>query len=187
MITANSICTRLMFVVFSLTSLSVHAKDIDYATLYEQVSDSVVTIKTQNVKLEDSGITAQPGVGSGILIEPTLILTAAHVVNEASLISVHFKDGININGKVVATVEQSDAGLVRLAKPHPTAKPISLGDSDSVKTGSNVFIIGAPYGIEQTLSVGIVSGRMSRGYMEDGTNVEFLVTPAVQCSMPKAR
>jgi len=176
MSTANSICTRLMFIAFLLASLSAQAKDIDYATLYEQVSDSVVTIKTQSIKLEDSGVTATPGVGSGILIEPTLVLTAAHVVKEADLIFVHFKDGIDIMGKVVTTVEQSDAGLIRLDEPHPTAMPVTLGDSDSVKTGSNVFIIGAPYGIEQTLSVGIVSGRMSRGNMDDGTNVEFIQT-----------
>jgi len=176
MITANAICTRLMFIAFSLASLSVQAKDIDYATLYEQVSESVVTIKTQSIKLGDTGVTAQPGVGSGILIEPTLVLTAEHVIKEADLIFVHFKDGIDIMGKVVATVEQSDAGLIRLDKPHPTAMPVTLGDSDSVKIGSNVFIIGAPYGIEQTLSVGIVSGRMSRGNMDDGTTVEFIQT-----------
>jgi len=176
MIAANSICTRLIFIAFFLASFSVNATSIDYAALYEQVSDSVVTVKTQTIKLEDSGITATPGTGSGILLEPTLVLTAAHVVKQADLISVHFKDGVDIMGKVVATVEQSDTGLIRLAEPHPTAKPVTLGDSDRVKTGSSVFIIGAPYGIEQTLSVGIVSGRMSRGIMEDGTNLEFLQT-----------
>jgi len=136
----------------------------------------VVTVNTQTVKVTESGIAVQPGVESGILLESNLVLTAAHVIEGVDRIAVHFKDGVKIKGQVVATVEQTDAGLVRLATPHPTVKPATLGDSDNVKTGSNVFIIGAPYGIEQTLSVGIVSGRMSRGIMDNDTEVEFIQT-----------
>jgi len=176
MTTAFTIFSRIIFTALLFASVSLHAKSIDYAALYEQVSDSVVTVNTQTISVTEAGVSLQPGVGSGILIEPTLILTAAHVIEGVDMISVRFKDGEEIIGRAVSTIEQTDAGLISLERSHPGVTPVTMGDSDNAKTGSNVFIIGAPYGIEQTLSVGILSGRMSRGTMNDGTEIEFLQT-----------
>jgi len=168
----------MVFVPLLLVSHSLQASNVDYAALYEKVSESVVTIKTGTVTVSNAGFAMTPGLGSGILIEPQLIMTAAHVIDNADLVAVRFKDGTEIGATVVASVDKSDVALLRLEEPHPDPVMATLGDSDTAKTGSNVFIIGAPYGIEQTLSVGILSGRMSRGNMLDGTSIDYLQTDA---------
>jgi len=116
------------------------------------------------------------GIGSGVLIEENQILTAAHVVDGAQFIEVHFNDGVRIRAEVVASLKSSDIALLKLKRGHPDPTIAVLADSDKARVGSKVFIIGSPFGISQTLSVGHLSGRMDRGLLADGTPVEFLQT-----------
>ncbi len=150
--------------------------EADFADLYEKHSKSVVTVYTQSIKLQGKQPRQSRGVGSGVLIEKDRILTAAHVVEGAHAIEVHFTDGERIMADVVSSLESSDVALLKLHRSHPKPQIAVLADSDKTRIGSEVFIIGSPFGISQTLSVGHLSGRMDRGVMVDGTPIEFLQT-----------
>jgi len=164
----------LALVFFSATAA--FAQDMNFADLYEEHSASVVTIHTATLSMEKGTPKTKRGVGSGFIIENDQILTAAHVVDDASVIQVKFTDGERIRADVVASLDSSDVALLKLRKPHPNPTLAVLGDSDDTRIGSKVFIIGSPFGISQTLSVGHLSGRMSRGMHADGTSIEFLQT-----------
>jgi len=148
----------------------------DFEKLYKDHSDSVVTVYTASVSFENDQERLNTGVGSGVLIEGDQILTAAHVVEGVGAIEVLFKDGVRINADVVSLVKTSDIALLKLRESHPSPTIAVLADSDNTGIGSEVFIIGAPFGISQTLSVGHLSGRLNRGLMAGGTPIEFLQT-----------
>jgi len=170
------VLTSIVCLWFTPMSPSHAVQTVDYASLYAKLSPTVVTIRTAtNADLARGNINGS-GVGSGFLIEEDLIMTAAHVVDNADLIMVRFKNGKVIPAEVIASVQSADAALLRLTKAVPDAKLTPLGTGDSVAIGEPVFIIGAPFGIEHTLSVGHLSGKSSRSRMAGGAPVLLLQT-----------
>jgi len=145
----------------------------DFAELYKKSSGSVATVKT--LSIGPNGQTQQ-GIGSAILVAEDELLTAAHVVDGVSKMKVLFKDGVEIEATVVASIQSSDIALIRLVEPNTTAPIATLADSDETPVGSPVYVIGAPFGIAQTLSIGHLSGRLNRGEMAGGAPIEFLQT-----------
>ena len=161
-------------ILFLIASIA-HAVE-DFADLYEENYASVVTVYTESLKITKGQPRGSRGVGSGVLIDSNQILTAAHVVDGARRIEVQFTDGSRIGADIVSSVQASDVALLQLRKSPPNPIVATLADSDETRIGSRVFIIGAPFGISQTLSVGHLSGRMHRGTMATGTPIEFLQT-----------
>jgi len=150
--------------------------DPDFADLYEKHSKSVVTVYTASISKSGKKARQSKGLGSGVLIEEDQILTAAHVVDGADFIEVLFPDDVRIKADVVTSLQASDIALLKLRRPHPEPMVAVLADSDQTRIGSKVFIIGSPFGITQTLSIGHLSGRIDRGLLVDGTPIEFLQT-----------
>ncbi len=163
----------LVVFAFLLTSSVAVANTPDFAQLYEESSGSVGTVETLTLTSEGK---RQNGLGSAVLISEDELLTAAHVVDGADALRVLFKDGTTIRATVVASIEASDIALIKLQKPYTGAEPAVLGDSDDTLIGSPVYIIGSPFGISQTLSIGHLSGRLNRGEMAGGAPIEFLQT-----------
>jgi serine protease Do len=119
------------------------------------------------------------GLGSGVLItNDGKVLTAAHVVQTADIAIVEFSNGQSIGARVIGTDVQSDVALLQLTAVPKGITPASLGDSDKVEVGDQIFVIGAPYGISQTLSVGHLSGRHRLSVTNESTSLEFLQTDA---------
>ncbi len=164
--------------LYGLLAPVAFAQDVSFADLYEKVSASVVTIKTTTLTIDEGVPHTTRGVGSGIVIEEDQIITAAHVVNDATVIDVLFTNGDSIRASVIASLDQSDVALLQLHDPHPNPTLAVLADSDKTRIGSNVFVVGSPFGISQTLSVGHLSGRMSRENSSNGGSIEFLQTDA---------
>jgi len=162
--------------VLASSLVSASTNEADFADLYEKHSKSVVTVYTASIVTKGGAKRQSKGVGSGVLIEENQILTAAHVVDGAHLIEVEFTDGERIKADVVSSLQASDVALLKLRKSHPEPTIAVLADSDETRIGSKVFIIGSPFGITQTLSVGHLSGRMDRGVLVGGTPIEFLQT-----------
>ena len=107
------------------------------------------------------------------------ILTAAHVVQAADQVSVEFVDGKKARAQVVASYPRADIAVLQLDFPEPGLVPAKLGDSDSVQVGDDVFVIGAPYGLSHSLTVGHVSGKhTSKESIAGVSKVEFLQTDA---------
>ena len=102
------------------------------------------------------------GVGSGFIVDPKgLILTNQHVVEDATRIDVKLQTGEVLRGTVVGIDEETDLAVVKVqtARPLPAVK---LGDSTQVEVGDWVLAIGSPFGLEQTVTAGIISTKERR-------------------------
>jgi S1-C subfamily serine protease len=170
------------FLAIIFAAASVGAESL--AEVFERVDPTVVEIATTETALPNRTGTTTPtsvrGLGSGFLISADgLIMTAAHVVQAADEMAVRFVDGTVTRARVEASDPAADVALIR-AQSVPEGNPVAdLGDSDAVRVGDEVFVVGAPMGIAHTLTVGHVSGRrtMSKLY-GDLESAELLQTDA---------
>ena len=147
----------------------------------KQVDPSVVVIKTveKNIlPVPQTMFVSSPGLGSGVLLSDGRILTAAHVVQAADKIEVEFVDGQVAPAKVIASVPRADVAMLKLDWVPYNAVPAKIGDSDKMQVGDDVFIIGAPYGIGHSVSVGHVSARRPANIAFGATKLELFQTDA---------
>ncbi len=118
--------------------------------IYAAASPAVVSIRTKG------------GAGTGFLLsDRRTVATNAHVVDGSDVVTVRFgPEGRDITAKVTGTDPSSDLAVVRLPEGSApaVAKPLKLADSDQVRIGDEVVAIGNPFGLDRTLTEGIVSG-----------------------------
>ena len=145
-------------------------------SLYEQANPSVVNIVVatrvtgmgENDSPSDSQGQApdeflQQGEGSGFVYDAQgHIVTNNHVVANADQVRVTFSDDVSVLAKVVGTDPDSDLAVIKVDVPAAELRPLGLGDSDALKVGQRVIAIGNPFGLEGTMTTGIVSalGRL---------------------------
>jgi putative serine protease PepD len=142
------------------------ASSLDASAIYASSSAGVVDIAARSDSRGSSGFPFDPGgasqsvaSGSGFVIDDEgHILTAAHVVDGASSISVRFEDGTTSKATVVGRDESNDVALLKVDPSGLTLHPLALGSSDSLQVGDAVAVIGDPFGYERSLSTGVVSG-----------------------------
>lgn len=99
------------------------------------------------------------GVGSGFIVSPKgYILTNEHVVEGSARIIIGLQSGEKYRGRVVGIDEETDVAVVKIDVPHdlPT---VTLGDSNTVQVGDWVLAMGSPFGLEQTVTAGIISKK----------------------------
>jgi putative serine protease PepD len=85
------------------------------------------------------------------------ILTAAHVVDGATSIKVHFQDGKTVNATLVGKDDSTDTAVIKVNVDSSELHPLSIGSSASVQPGQGVVAIGSPFGLTETMTAGIVS------------------------------
>jgi serine protease Do len=118
----------------------------------------------------------QEGVGSGFVIsQEGFILTNNHVVEEADQIKVKFADGNEYDAKVVGRDPKTDLAVVKI-EGAKNLHPLILGNSENLKVGSWVVAVGSPFGLEQTVTQGIVSGKGR--WIGSGPYDDFIQTDA---------
>jgi serine protease Do len=170
----------LSLLTFCAISITTNAQQLRDA--FRQVNQSVVIVRTKRVEVApsaDESMAVIDGLGSGVLISNDgKVLTAAHVVQTADVANVEFSDGQEISARVIGSDVESDVALLQLKEMPKGVTPAMLGDSDKVDVGDQIFVIGAPYGLSQTLSVGHLSGRHRLNTNNQSTSVEFLQTDA---------
>ncbi|MGL1889467.1 MAG: trypsin-like peptidase domain-containing protein [Reichenbachiella sp.] len=170
----------IMLLVVLLTVLQAQAQDL--SELYAELSQSVVKVMVEGVEVSPKSgqMVASEGIGSGVLIsEEGLILTASHVIQTANSIKVMFKDGEVIPAKVVSSAPFADVASIKLMWVPKNPKVANLGNSDSVKVGQRSFLIGSPFGLDYTLTVGHISGKhRQRRFTHGEEYMEFLQTDA---------
>jgi S1-C subfamily serine protease len=125
----------------------------------EKLSESVVGIDSTKLTRDYRyGLVPIEGQGSGVIIDPGgTIVTNHHVIDDASKVQVHLKDGRTLVGEVIGSDEATDIALVRVkAENLPSA---ALGDSESLKVGQFVLAIGNALGLPgaPTVSMGVIS------------------------------
>jgi serine protease Do len=151
------------------------------ADLSDQLKPALVHVRVRRApgKDRDDDNPGEPrrSSGSGFVIEPSgLIVTNAHVVEDADWLQVRLSDGRRFNGKVVGQDTRVDLALVRIdgASNLPT---LPLGDSNRVRVGEFVLALGHPFGLEQSVSFGIVS-RMGTPLTVAAPGFDFIQTDA---------
>jgi serine protease Do len=99
------------------------------------------------------------GMGSGFIVDATgLIVTNNHVVEGAEGIEVHLQDSTILEAELVGRDPKTDIAVIRV-KPTTPLKPLSFGNSDTLRIGEWVMAIGNPFGLGGSVSLGIVSAR----------------------------
>lgn len=176
----TTVITFLMLVAAQCLATQTQAQQL--RELFSKTNPSVVVIRTveRRVAPQAQGLVSLPGLGSGVVISADgRILTAAHVVQAADQVSVEFVDGKKVRAQVTASYPRADIAVLQLDFPPPGLVPAKLGDSDSVQVGDDVFVIGAPYGLSHSLTVGHVSGKhTSKESIAGVSKVEYLQTDA---------
>ena len=135
--------------------------EIQNINIYEMCNEAVVNI---NTKITSYDWFLEPyvkdgGSGSGSIIDKRgYILTNVHVISGATKIYVSLFDGTQYEAEVVGQDLDSDLAVIKFNPPEGmTLKTISFGDSTSLKVGQKVIAIGNPFGMERTMTTGIVS------------------------------
>jgi len=134
--------------------------------------DTVRMVETQNPFLDDpifghffgdqfkeyTRTIPQKGTGSGFIInQEGYIITNEHVVHKADKIKVTLSDGREFTGEVIGSDTTSDMAIVKIKADHLPL--VALGDSDKLRVGEIVVAIGNPYGLQQTVTMGVVSAK----------------------------
>jgi serine protease Do len=110
----------------------------------------------------DSGPVRERSLGSGVLVDPKgFIVTNRHVVEKADRVQVRLQDdppGVQHDAKVIGTDQETDLAVIKIDVDHPlpTAK---LGNSESMQVGDWVLAVGSPFGLQATVTAGIVSAK----------------------------
>jgi len=100
----------------------------------------------------------QKGTGSGFIInQEGYVLTNEHVVRKADNIKVTLSDGREFDGEVIGSDVTSDMAIVKIKADHLPS--VTLGNSDELRVGEIVIAIGNPYGLQQTVTMGVVSAK----------------------------
>lgn len=122
------------------------AQQESLVALYDNVSAGTVAILTDL------------GSGSGFVYDGQgHIITNFHVIEGANLIEVRFTSGFMAYGTVIGTDTDSDIAIIKVDAPVEELHPLPLGDSDLLKVGQTVIAIGNPFGLDTTMTVGIIS------------------------------
>jgi len=130
-------------------------------SLYEKSIPAVVMII---VEMETNGrfsFTApQRGQGSGFIIDDQgHIITNNHVVEDAIKVTVILYDNRRLEAEVIGTDRESDVALLQVnSEKLGNVKPLLLGDSDSIKSGQMALALGSPFGLDGSITIGIISG-----------------------------
>jgi S1-C subfamily serine protease len=129
-----------------------YAEEQLFTELYQRVSPSVVYI-------EITTRSNQTGGGSGFVWDTKgHIVTNNHVVESARRIEVTFADGTTAQAELVSRDPDNDLAVIKVGVPASRLHPVELGDSDALRVGQLAIAIGNPFGFEQTMTTGIVSG-----------------------------
>jgi putative serine protease PepD len=136
----------------STSALSVNA-------IYKLAHRGVVEVKVDSQATDPFGGTrSQSAEGSGFVYDTSgHVLTNQHVVDNATSVHVTFWNGKTYNARVVGSDPSTDLAVLDVDAPSSVLYPLTLGNSNKLQVGDNVVAIGAPFGLPETVTAGIVS------------------------------
>jgi len=147
--------------------------------IFEAASPSVVFIT--NTRMARDHITRDvlsvpAGSGSGFIWD-TLghVVTNLHVVAGADELIVTLPDQTNWTATTIGSSERHDLAVLRITAPESVLRPIPVGESSNLRVGQSVFAIGNPFGLDQTLTTGIISALHREIPSEDGRELQDMI------------
>jgi serine protease Do len=146
--------------------------------LAEQLKPALVQIRVQRPTEEpDSEDAPRRALGSGFVIHPSgYLVTNAHVVDRSTSVQVRLASGRRLTGTVIGRDRRVDLALLKVDAPEPLPV-LPLGDSERLSVGELVLALGHPFGLEQTVSLGIVS-RKGAPLQSSAPGFDFIQTDA---------
>ncbi|MFW6068172.1 MAG: trypsin-like peptidase domain-containing protein [Chloroflexota bacterium] len=144
--------------------------------LYERVGRAVVHITSRVTAMNFFfGAVPSEGTGSGFILDDEgHVVTNYHVIEGADSISVTLADESTLEATVVGIDPPNDLALLRIENPPDSLTPVELGDSSSLRVGQRAVAIGNPFGLDRTLTVGVISA-LGRPLQTGEENVIFNV------------
>jgi S1-C subfamily serine protease len=146
--------------------------------IYQRAKDGVVLVSTSTQPQGSPFLPPGQGgggtsTGSGFLIDDEgHILTNQHVVNNAESVTVRFPNGDEVGAKVVGADASADVAVLKLDSVPSGVTPVELGSSESLEIGDLVVAIGSPFGLEGTVTSGIVSALDRELTAPDGFTID---------------
>jgi S1-C subfamily serine protease len=144
--------------------------------VYKSVSPGVVYIQSTTTVRDFFGLysEAREGAGSGSVIDDQgNILTNYHVIANAEKLTVNFGGGRTYAARVVGRDPDTDLAVIRLLEtPKEAITVVPLGDSDRLVVGQKVLAIGNPFGLDRTLTTGVISGLQRPIRAQNGRQIE---------------
>jgi putative serine protease PepD len=128
-------------------------------TIYQKTSPAVVNISSTVLSMDVfSNIVPEKGSGSGVILTPDgFILTNAHVVEDSQQLEVTLLDGKAYKAKLIGGDVSKDVALIKIDPGELKLPTIEVGDSSRLQVGQNVYAIGNPFGLNSTLTTGVIS------------------------------
>lgn len=132
-------------------------------SVYEKVNRSVVNIDTKSNRdqfwFAGGPQTAEEGSGSGwVLDQEGHIVTNYHVIAGSDIVTVTLSESANpFPARVIGSDPQNDIAILKIDAPPEILVPVPIGNSSTLRVGQKIFAIGNPFGLERTLTIGIVS------------------------------
>ena len=128
--------------------------------LFRKVNPSVLVVRAKGRDVSAGGVTRFNETGSGVLISSGgRVMTAAHVVNAMDEITVEGVAGEVVRAKMISSDAAADVSLLQLERVTAAMRVARIGDSNTVRVGQQVMVVGAPYGLAHSMSVGWISAR----------------------------
>ncbi|MDB2606967.1 trypsin-like peptidase domain-containing protein [Zobellia sp.] len=170
----NTLAPQLLILFLTLGT---NAQDL--SSLFEKLDPSVVTIEVVEYKIKGQQLQSSGGIGSGVIVDKEgHIVTAAHIVEAANEVSVKLQNGTTYPADVLSSSLVADVALLKLRITPASIVPVTMGDSDISKVGEQIFVIGAPLGLEHSLSVGYISRKISDHSVSNGQATGLIQTDA---------
>ena len=152
--------------------------ELNNIQIYERANRAVVyvtTVTTQYTWFYQA--VQQEGTGSGVVIDQLgHVITNYHVINGADKISITLADGSIEEGKIVGTDPENDLAVLQFNPKGKTLTTVTFGNSSTLRVGMKVLAIGNPFGLDRTLTTGIVSGLARPLQTEQG----FMIRETIQ-------
>lgn len=155
-----SLCFPLKFVFASNPSAWTEYEK-NNIQVYKKASPSVVYVTNKQIRRDLFSLHVHEipqGAGSGFVWNDSgIIVTNYHVVQNADRIEISLIDQTTLDGEVIGIAPEKDLAVIRVNPDGKILSPLALGDSDSLEVGRKVLAIGNPFGLDTTLTVGIIS------------------------------
>lgn len=161
----------------------------NYTQLYQQAVRSVVVVMAMQTNIVQSifgsSVQVVPVLGSGFVVEynaSPYVVTNYHVIANSTNISVTFYDGNSFHASVIGADRYSDLAILGVDAPKSEFHPLHLANSSQLQVGQIVVAIGNPYGLSNTLTVGVVSA--TDRVIDDPTASPYPIAGVIQTSTP---